>query len=195
MLKRSLDIAGSSLALLFGAPLFGAIAALVWATSGRPILFSQERVGRGFVPFRLLKFRSMKNDAAGAPITSAGDPRVTAAGALLRAWKLDELPQFWNVLRGDMSLVGPRPELRQYVELYRDRYRRILTVRPGMTDMASIAFRNEERILAANPQPERFYREVVLPRKLALAEQYVAASSIFLDVRILFTTLCAVAHR
>jgi lipopolysaccharide/colanic/teichoic acid biosynthesis glycosyltransferase len=195
MAKRTLDIIGSSLALLLGAPLLGAIAVLIWATSGRPILFCQERMGRGFVPFRLFKFRSMKMNTVGPSVTAAADPRVTAVGRVLRAWKLDELPQFWNVLKGDMSLVGPRPELRGYVELYRDRYSQILSVRPGITDPASIAFRNEEQLLARDPDPERLYRETVLPQKLALAERYVAAPSLLIDIRILLTTAWAVTRK
>jgi lipopolysaccharide/colanic/teichoic acid biosynthesis glycosyltransferase len=137
----------------------------------------------------------MKMNTVGPSVTAAADPRVTAVGRVLRAWKLDELPQFWNVLKGDMSLVGPRPELRGYVELYRDRYSQILSVRPGITDPASIAFRNEEQLLARDPDPERLYRETVLPQKLALAERYVAAPSLLIDIRILLTTAWAVTRK
>jgi len=129
--------------------------------------------------------------ASGPSVTVAGDHRVTSVGKFLRPTKLDELPQLWNVLKGDMSLVGPRPEVPAYVDLYRDRYRTILTVRPGITDLASIAFRNEEEILSAAPDPIRHYREVVLPSKLDLAEQYIRTRSFALDCRILFQTALA----
>lgn len=194
-MKRILDISVSSMVLVLGAPLLAAIAFMVWACSGRPIFFSQARIGRNFVPFRLIKFRSMTTHAGGPAITSSADPRVTGAGRWLRAWKLDELPQFWNVLKGDMSLVGPRPELPEYVALYRERYRKILSVRPGITDLASITFRNEEQLLGGASNPEQFYRETVLPQKLGLAEQYVTALSLRLDLRILLATAWAVARR
>jgi lipopolysaccharide/colanic/teichoic acid biosynthesis glycosyltransferase len=130
--------------------------------------------------------------AAGGPlITVNGDGRVTRVGAVLRALKLDELPQFWNVLRGDMSLVGPRPEVGPYVDLYRDRYAKILTVRPGITDLASLAYRHEEKILAAQPDPQRFYCEVILPAKLDLADRYIGTQSLAMDAGILARTFVA----
>jgi lipopolysaccharide/colanic/teichoic acid biosynthesis glycosyltransferase len=193
-LKRAFDIVASAMALLLGWPLLLAIAVLVWVDSGRPILFSQERVGRGFRRFRIWKFRSMRPANRGPAITVAGDRRVTRAGAFLRAAKLDELPQFWNVLAGDMSLVGPRPEVPAYVELYRSQYARILQVRPGVTDPGSVAYRHEEELLASVPEPERFYREVVLPKKLQLAAQYLDRQSFALDLRILFRTLAVMLN-
>lgn len=191
-MKRLLDIAVSVAVLTIGIPVLALIAGLVWMDSGRPILFSQPRVGRGFQRFRIWKFRSMRTGNQGPSLTVAGDQRVTRVGAFLRATKLDELPQFWNVLRGDMSLVGPRPEVPEYVELFREQYARILTVRPGVTDLASLAFRREEAILAAQPDPERHYREVVLPAKLKLAESYIAKQSLSTDAIILFRTFLAV---
>ena len=144
--KRGIDIVGSSLALLASVPLLLAIAAAVAIDSGPPVLYRQPRVGRGFRQFHLLKFRSMVVGEGGTRITVSGDSRVTRVGRFLRATKLDELPQFWNVLSGDMSLVGPRPELPEYVEMFRTRYQRILNIRPGITDIASIRFRNEEKL-------------------------------------------------
>lgn len=185
----------SAAALLLATPVFAAIALLVWADSGRPILFSQERVGRNFHRFRIWKFRSMRPHPDGPSITVTGDSRVTRAGRLLRATKLDELPQLWNVLIGDMSLVGPRPELPRYVELYRAQYARVLTARPGITDPGSIAYRHEERLLSSADDPERFYCEVVLPRKLQLAAEYLDRQSFALDIRILFRTLAVMLKR
>ena len=191
-MKRAFDIFVSSAALLLASPLMLAIAVLVWLDSRGPIFFAQERVGRAFRRFRIWKFRSMRASRGGPEITVRGDSRVTRVGALLRATKLDELPQFWNVLVGDMSLVGPRPEVPKYVEMYRDRFSAILKVRPGITDTGSIVYRHEEKLLAAAAEPERFYREVVLPRKLAIAADYVERQSLALDLRILFRTVAAV---
>ena len=191
-MKRLFDIAVSGAVLLLGMPLLIVIGALVWIDSGRPVFFAQERAGRGFKRFRIWKFRSMRADASGPPVTVAGDSRVTRLGTILRAVKLDELPQFWNVLRGDMSLVGSRPEVPEYVELYREQYSRVLTMRPGITDLASLVYRQEESILAAHPDPEKHYREVVLPAKLKLSEDYMARQSLALDVAILFRTFLAV---
>ena len=191
-MKRLFDIVISAAVLLLGLPLLLGIAVLVWADSGRPVLFSQERVGRAFRRFRIWKFRSMRTNAEGPAITVSGDHRLTRVGAFLRAAKLDELPQFWNVLAGDMSLVGPRPEVPVYVELYRLQYARILQVRPGITGLGSIAYRHEEKLLALAAEPERYYREVVLPNKMRLAADYVERQSFAQDLRILFRTVAVV---
>ncbi len=188
-LKRAIDIVGSGLALLVGLPLLMAVAAAVAIDSGFPVLYRQRRVGRGFHKFHLLKFRSMAASEGGPRITVSGDGRVTRVGRFLRATKLDELPQFWNVLTGDMSLVGPRPELPEYVEMFRTRYQHILNVRPGITDIASIRFRDEEKLLAQNPEPLREYVERVLPAKLDLADEYLNKCSLRFDLLILVKTL------
>src|SRR2546423_1472748 len=148
-LKRTVDIALSLLILLLLSPVLAAVALIVWLDSGSPVLFRQKRIGMNFVPFQIVKFRTMRG-GAGPLVTVGVDARVTRIGNLLRFTKFDEVPQFWNVLRGHMSVVGPRPEVSQYVELFKDRYRRVLTVRPGITDLASIHFRNEEKILSAS---------------------------------------------
>jgi lipopolysaccharide/colanic/teichoic acid biosynthesis glycosyltransferase len=132
-------------------------------------------------------------DRIGPGITAAGDSRITRIGRFLRSWKLDELPQLWNVLRGDMSLVGPRPELPVYVKDYNQEQREVLSHRPGLTDLASIEFRNEEELLAAAPDREQFYRQVVLPHKLALGRRYVENISFKGDCLLLFRTASAIA--
>jgi len=137
----------------------------------------------------------MRTGVSGPSITIAGDRRITRLGGMLRAAKLDELPQLWNVLRGDMSLVGPRPEIPEYVEQFKARYERILAIRPGITDLASIRFRNEEEILAASPEPLREYVERVLPLKLDLADEYLQTASLFGDLSILLQTAAAMIRK
>jgi lipopolysaccharide/colanic/teichoic acid biosynthesis glycosyltransferase len=185
--KRALDFIGALFLLVASAPLLLLCGGLVWLEDGRPILFRQERVGRGGVPFRIVKLRTMRA-GPGPLITAAGDPRVRRIGRLLRRLKLDELPQLWNVLAGDMSLVGPRPEVPPYVEREPRLFAAILALRPGLTDWASLAFRDEEAILAARADPERFYRTVLLRRKVALARLYRRSASILLDLRLLVAT-------
>lgn len=192
LLKRCIDVVGSAFALLLIGPILVAVAFAVWLDSGRPILFRHRRVGRGFRKFDVLKFRTMQVQASGPAITVGGDARITRVGSFLRATKLDELPQFWNVLIGDMSLVGPRPEVSEYVDMFHDRYRRILTVRPGITDIASIRYCNEEKLLAKGPEPLREYIQSVLPLKLDLADEYLRTRSLRLDCVILFKTLLAI---
>jgi lipopolysaccharide/colanic/teichoic acid biosynthesis glycosyltransferase len=194
-MKRAVDLLVSSLVLLLGAPVFGLLGVCVILDSGRPIFFKQLRVGRGGRNFWLWKFRSMRMSSAGPSITVAGDRRVTRIGRILRASKLDELPQFWNVFRGDMSLVGPRPEVSEFVEIFRERYERVLTVRPGMTDLASIQYRDEEGILAQSDNPQAEYVRKILPAKLDLAEDYIRRQSFWLDAKILLKTFWAVIPR
>jgi len=157
-----------------------------------PVLFRHRRVGLGFRQFEILKFRTMRIQASGPAVTVAGDSRITRVGKFLRATKLDELPQFWNVLIGDMSLVGPRPEVEEYVYLFRDRYRNILKIRPGITDIASIRYRNEESLLAKGADPLREYTQSILPMKLDLAEEYIRTRSLRLDCLILLKTFLAI---
>jgi lipopolysaccharide/colanic/teichoic acid biosynthesis glycosyltransferase len=194
MLKRAFDLILTAAGLALLSPLLAVLAIVVSCTSPGPVFFLQERLGRNGRAFMLVKFRTMRM-AEGAEkvcFDTGGTARVTPVGRFLRRTKLDELPQLWNVLKGDMSLVGPRPEVRMCVEAYPERWKRVLTVRPGITDPASIVYRNEEEILARSPDPERMYREVVLPHKLDLNEDYVKTQSFRGDVAILLKTLWVV---
>jgi len=159
------------------------------------VFYLHPRVGRNFSRFRLLKFRTMSPgaDRMGGPVTVAGDPRVTRVGRFLRRFKLDELPQLVNVVRGEMSLVGPRPESERYVALYREQYREILRHRPGITDPASLAFSNEEELLRGR-DAERIYLEEILPCKLALSAAYLKNRTVRSDLKILFQTLVRIAR-
>lgn len=190
--KRALDLGLSAGLLVALSPLLAACAAAVWWAEGRPILFRQERVGRSGQPFRVAKFRTMRA-APGPELTAAGDPRITALGRFLRRTKLDELPQLWSVVTGDMSLVGPRPEVPAYVATAARGFRHITGLRPGLTDWASLALRDEERILARHAGEPHFYEEVVLPRKLALARLYQRHLSPGLDLRLIAATACLTA--
>lgn len=190
--KRLVDVVASAVGLVLTSPIQAAIAAAVKADSPGPAIFKQERVGKDGRRFEILKFRTMSRGAVGAAITPTGDHRVTKVGAMLRRTKLDELPQLWNVLVGDMSLVGPRPEVPHYVDLWPDDHRdKILSMRPGITDPASIEYRDEGALLAAQPDPERFYREVILPHKTAIYSAYVDSASPSLDLEILLRTVRA----
>jgi lipopolysaccharide/colanic/teichoic acid biosynthesis glycosyltransferase len=190
--KRGFDLVVAVLLLIVLSPVLITIAALIRIRDGSPVLFRQERVGRNSVPFRVLKFRTMRStDAPGAQVTIQGDTRITGVGRRLRAHRLDELPQLINVLKGDMSLVGPRPELARYVSLFPEEYRQILALRPGITGPASVEFRNESELLAAYPDPERAYVEVILPQKIALALDYLRERSMLVDVKILGRTVRA----
>ena len=195
--KRAFDIAVSAVLLVALAPLLIVIALAVGSTSPGGPLFRQVRVGRQGRPFRIAKFRSMavtEGSEAGSfePGSSA---RVTAVGRVLRRTKLDELPQLWNVLCGEMSLVGPRPEVPRWTQVHADRWRDVLSVRPGITDPASLEFRHEEALLAASSDPEATYRDEILPRKLELAERYVREQSLWGDLNILVGTAIAIFRR
>jgi lipopolysaccharide/colanic/teichoic acid biosynthesis glycosyltransferase len=192
MMKRSFDFLVAALALLLLTPVLLLLALWIKLDSPGPALFRQERVGRGGQLFRIRKLRTMAHDPShtGPGITAGEDKRITRAGHFLRRSKLDELPQLLDVLQGHMSLVGPRPELPQYVALYpADLREKILSVRPGITDLASIEYRNEGELLAKAVDPEREYREVVLPAKLKLAAQYVDQASLRFDLRLIWRTV------
>jgi lipopolysaccharide/colanic/teichoic acid biosynthesis glycosyltransferase len=189
-MKRCLDVCAALIALIVFAPLFAIVTLLIKLDSPGPILFRQWRVGRHYRPFLIYKFRTMRPDGAQRrAITPAGDPRVTRVGRILRATKLDELPQLLNVLRGDMSVVGPRPEVLQYVELFHRDYGEVLQVRPGLTDLASIKYRDEAAALAATPDPEHEYITRILPDKIELAREYVRRSSLLFDLRLIVMTV------
>lgn len=194
MAKRLFDLLLSGLGLLVLSPLLLAVAAWIKLDSPGPVMFRQERVGRFGRTFRIHKFRTMRVDAPslGPQITVGADPRITRSGRFLRASKLDELPQLWDVLRGAMSLVGPRPEVPRYVAMYPAALRElVLSVRPGITDPASLSFRDESELLARAADPEREYVDVVMPMKLRLAADYVRNASLAGDVRLILATLGA----
>lgn len=193
-MKRTFDILLAGVGAVLLSPLFALVAMWIQFDSGRPVLFRQLRVGRHGREFWLYKFRSMKV-LAGSELgrfDAGASRRVTGVGRFLRRTKLDELPQLWNVLRGEMSIVGPRPEVRKWVEVYPERWRVVHQARPGITDPASIEFRHEEEVLAAAQDAEATYREVILPRKLDLYEAYLAKASVLEDIKIIWQTLIAV---
>ena len=193
--KRSLDVLISLPALVLLAPVFVVLSLAILVTSGWPLLFVQERVGMDGRLFHLVKFRTMKRSAAtGLLLTGKGDPRVTWPGRFLRAVKLDELPQLWNVLRGEMSLVGPRPEVPRYVAGYSTEQRRVLETRPGLTDPASVRFLDEEALLGSVPdsQRESYYVTTVLPKKLRMNLEYIDRATISYDVRLVIGTIGAI---
>ncbi len=189
--KRAVDVICAAGGLAVLSPLLVLIAGAIKIESDGPVFFKQERMGRGFRPFLIYKFRTMVKNAPvlGGPITIGQDPRITRVGHFLRRTKLDELAQLINVVKGDMSLVGPRPEVRRYVEAFHEEYEQVLAIRPGLTDLASLEFIDEAGVLARASDPERAYREYVLPRKLALAKQYVRECSLRLDVLLITRTL------
>ena len=188
--KRAFDVVVAVVVLVATAPLAVFAALRIKLEDGGPVLYKGMRVGLDGQPFPMFKFRSMVVDAAriGGASTADDDPRLTRAGRFLRRWKLDELPQFLNVLRGEMSLVGPRPQVPQDVARYTERERGLLAVRPGITDWASVLFRNEGEILAGHADPDLAYDELIRPRKSALGLAYVAGRGMRTDLRILLLT-------
>lgn len=193
-MKRLFDITASGLGLLVLSPLFLILAVWIKLDSPGSVFYRQVRVGRGNKDFRLFKFRSMRvgSDKKGLITVGGHDPRVTRSGYYIRKYKLDELPQLINVFIGDMSLVGPRPEVRKYVDLYTPEQLRVLDVRPGITDMASIRYRNENELLEQAADPEQYYRDVVMQDKLRINLEYVADHSFIKDLKIIFMTFKAV---
>jgi lipopolysaccharide/colanic/teichoic acid biosynthesis glycosyltransferase len=193
--KRIFDMCVALCVLLVLSPLLALVAVWVKLDSPGPVHFRQQRVGRDGRMFAILKFRTMRHAAAeSAPqITVGADRRITRAGAFLRRYKIDEFPQFINVLRGEMSVVGPRPEVPRYVSLYTPQQRDVvLSVRPGITDPASLVFRDEAALLAQAGDPEAFYVSVVMPQKLALAAKYVETRSLWGDIGIIANTAFAI---
>ena len=191
MLKRTFDFLVSFFGLLLLSPLILCIAVWVKCDSKGPIFYRQVRVGKGGREFKLLKFRSMRVGADRAGLLTLGDrdPRVTRSGFWLRKTKLDELPQLFNVLVGDMSLVGPRPEVPKYVALYTPEQREVLSVRPGITDTASLEMRNEAELMAQQADPEVYYVNVQIPLKIKLAKEYIAQQSLLSDLKLIVRTI------
>ena len=196
MPKRLFDLLGAAAALLLLSPLLLLVALAIKLDSPGPVFFRQQRVGRRGVPFSIHKFRTMVHGAGGLPLTVGDDRRVTRVGAWLRRTRIDELPQFIDVLQGTMSLVGPRPEVPRYVAFYPPALReRALAVRPGITDPASLAFIDEGALLARAADPEREYIEVVLPAKLRQAAEYAERATLWTDLGVLWATLRRLAGR
>lgn len=196
-MKRAFDVLAAGVGLLLLSPVLLVVALAIRLDSPGPVFYRQERVGLGGRVFRILKFRTMRVDAdrIGGPLTVGRDPRITRVGAFLRHYKLDELPQLFNVVAGDMSLVGPRPEVPRYVARYDDRQRRVLDVRPGITDPASIAYRHENALLENAADPEGTYIREIMPAKLEMNLAYLERRSLAADVGIILRTFARILGR
>lgn len=194
---RFCDILFSFLGLLFLSPLFVVVALWIILDNPGPVFYCQQRVGKDNKDFGLLKFRSMRVGADKMSLITIGDrdPRVTRAGYYIRKFKLDELPQLWNVLIGDMSLVGPRPEVRRYVDIYTPEQQKVLSVRPGITDYASIEYIDENRLLAQSIDPDKTYIEDIVPAKIALNMRYIEHQSVGEYIKIIFLTLTKIIRK
>ena len=196
--KYCFDLVSSLAGLVLLSPLFVVIAVWIRVDSAGPVFFRQVRVGRHGRPFRVFKFRTMVADAEakGRKITVGDDPRITRAGRFLRKFKLDELPQLFNVVKGEMSLVGPRPEVPRFVEFYPKEVRmQVLSIRPGITDIASILYKDENTVLADAADPEATYVNVILPEKLKHYVRYVSERTLWLDFKIILMTLREILRR
>lgn len=191
MFKRLFDICCSAIGIIILGPVFFVLWIAVKLESKGPAFFLQTRVGKNNLDFRLYKFRTMylNSEARGQLTVGMRDPRITKVGYILRKYKLDELPQLFNVLLGDMSLVGPRPEVRKYVNLYNDEQMKVLSVRPGITDVASIQFINENELLASAENPEEYYINIIMPQKLALNLSHINSSLLLKDVGLILKTI------
>ena len=194
-MKRAFDFLVALFGLAALSPLLAVVALLIKATSRGPVFFRQERVGRGFRRFEIFKFRTMVRDAPslGGQLTVGEDLRITRIGRLLRKTKLDELPQLINVLKGEMSFVGPRPEVPRYVEMFRKDFEEVLTVRPGITDLASLKYRHESDILGKSNDADSAYASEILPDKISLAKEYLRRSSLWFDLTLILKTLLRLA--
>ncbi|MBI5234438.1 MAG: sugar transferase, partial [Deltaproteobacteria bacterium] len=188
--KRAFDLFASALGLIVLSPLFALAAVLIKLEDSGPVFFVQKRVGKDFKPFDLYKFRTMRPDAhlRGLPLTVGDDPRITRVGRFLRKTKIGKLPQLINVLKGDMGIVGPMPEVERYVEIYKKDYERILKVRPGIMDLASIAYNDENEMLRDKEDPEGYYLNIILPDKIKLAKDYVKEGTFIDDLLLIAKT-------
>lgn len=190
-MKRLFDIVCSFFGLVFLSWLFVFVALWLGLSSRGGVFYRQRRVGRCNRDFTIYKFRSMRvnSDRQGLLTIGGRDGRITKAGVFIRKYKLDELPQLFNVLRGDMSFVGPRPEVRKYVELYTEEQKKVLTVRPGITSLSSIKYRNENEILSRSDNPEQYYIDVIMQDKLAIELDYLEQRSLLTDIKVIFQTI------
>jgi lipopolysaccharide/colanic/teichoic acid biosynthesis glycosyltransferase len=191
MLKRLFDILLAVIGILILLPLFIVIALLITIDSKGGIFYIQQRIGKNGKPFGLYKFRTMHTDADKKGLLTVGgrDPRITKTGYWLRKYKLDELPQLFNVLKGDMSIVGPRPEVKKYTDLYNDEQRKVLSVKPGITDYASIEYVDENELLAKAENPEETYVNIIMPHKLELNKKYIENNNLITDIKIILLTI------
>lgn len=189
-MKRLFDIISSGIGLIFLSPIFLFLAIWIKIDSTGPVFYKQVRVGRSGKDFKIFKFRSMRqgSDKKGLITVGGRDPRVTKSGYYIRKYKLDEFPQLINVFVGDMSVVGPRPEVRKYVDLYNDEQLRVLSVRPGITDIASIKYRNENELLEKADDPDKTYIEIIMPDKLKYNLEYIDKASFVYDIKLIFMT-------
>jgi lipopolysaccharide/colanic/teichoic acid biosynthesis glycosyltransferase len=196
-MKRLIDVLGSALGLLILSPLLAVILFLIWSNDRHSPFYIAPRVGRGSTTFRMVKLRSMRvnADKTGVDSTAANDSRITPVGHFVRRYKLDEVMQLWNVLKGDMSLVGPRPNVERETRMYTPVERRLLTVRPGITDLASIVFADEGQILEGRPDPDLAYNQLIRPWKSRLGLLYVDKANVLLDLRLIGLTVVAIASR
>ncbi|MDY5534065.1 sugar transferase [Butyricimonas virosa] len=196
-MKRVFDVLASGLGLLVISPVFLFLAVWIKLDSKGPVFYRQVRVGRGNKDFRIFKFRSMRvgSDKKGLITVGGHDPRVTRSGYFIRKYKLDEFPQLINVFTGDMSLVGPRPEVRKYVDMYTAEQMHVLDVKPGVTSLASIRYRNENELLEKAADPDRYYVEVVMQDKLAIDLEYVRKASLGYDIKLIFHTFWEIVSK
>ncbi|MBN9313888.1 MAG: glycosyl transferase [Chryseobacterium sp. 39-10] len=193
-MKRFFDIVFSLTGIIILIPVYLLIAFAISIDSKGGVIYKQKRTGKANIPFDVLKFRTMRPDsfAKGALTVGSRDPRITGVGYYLRKYKLDELPQLFNVLFGEMSFVGPRPEVKKYTDLYNAKQLEVLSVRPGITDYASIKFRNENDLLSASDDPEKLYIDEIMPEKLKLNLNYIHDNNVFKDIKIIFDTFVAI---
>lgn len=191
LIKRIFDLLASMLGILILSPVLLIVAIAIKIDSKGNILFLQKRIGRNGIPFYIYKFRTMVSDAEklGKQITVGKDNRITNVGSILRKYKIDELPQLFNVLKGDMSLVGPRPEVPKYVQMYTESERKVLEVRPGITDLASLRYKDENDILGKVDNPEEYYINVIMKDKLKLNLEYIEKSNLIFDISLIFKTI------
>jgi lipopolysaccharide/colanic/teichoic acid biosynthesis glycosyltransferase len=196
LLKRLFDILASLIGIIILLPFFIIICLMMIVSCGFPLFYLQTRVGKNSEDFKLFKFRTMHLDADKKGLLTVGgrDPRVTSIGYYLRKYKLDELPQLFNVLFGAMSLVGPRPEVRKYVDLYTKEQQKVLSVKPGITDFASLQYINENDLLAKSDDPEKTYIDEIMPAKLALNAKYIEQQGLLVDFKIIMKTILKIVH-
>lgn len=192
-MKRLFDIVSSLLVLVLLSPILLVVSVLIILDSKGGVFYMQERIGLHQVPFGLYKFRTMRPNSDAIKITVGDrDPRVTNVGYFLRKYKLDELPQLFNIVKGEMSVIGPRPEVKQYVDMYSKEQLKVLNVRPGLSDLATLEYVNESELLAKSPNPQQTYVEEIMPAKLALNLQYIEKQNFLFDIAIIFKTFARI---